>query len=100
MELHDAAGDLLIKNDDWSTGTTTGKFNAIDDFSPLVKFYNEQRIFATGFAPANRREPCILVDLAPGNYTIVVKPFEDLTSDPPQPAAPGIGLVEVFEINP
>ncbi len=100
MELHDAAGNLLLQNDDWSGGTTTGKFSATDDFSPRVKFYNEQQIFATGFAPANRREPCLLLDLAPGNYTVVVKPFEDLTIDPPQPAAPGIGLVEVFEINP
>jgi hypothetical protein len=100
MELHDAAGSLLLQNDDWSGGTTTGKSSATDDFSPRVKFYNEQQIFATGLAPANRREPCLLLDLPPGNYTVVVKPFEDLTIDPPQPAAPGIGLVEVFEISP
>jgi hypothetical protein len=100
MELHNAAGDLLLKNDDWSSGTVAGTANAVNDFQPLVRFYSEQQIVATGFAPVNRREPCVLVDLPPGNYTVVVKPFEDLTISPPEPAAPGVALVEVFEISP
>jgi hypothetical protein len=102
MELHDAAGGLLLTNDDWSTGTGAGTASAVNDFSPLVQFYNEQQIFATGFAPGNRREPCVLVDLPPGNYTVVVKPFELRDPDPlkDESAQPGIGLVEVYEINP
>ncbi len=100
MELHNAAGDLILKNDDWSSGTTAGTASAVNDFSPLVKFYNEQKIFATGYAPTNRREPCVLVDLPPGAYTMIVTPFEDLADDPPQVATPGVALVEVYEINP
>jgi hypothetical protein len=96
MELHNAAGDRLLVNDDWSSNTLTGHANAIDDFSPLVKYYNEQQIFATGLAPANRREPCVLVDLPPGSYSVIVRPFELL---PDEPAQPGVALVEVYEIN-
>ncbi|HVU34980.1 MAG TPA: M12 family metallo-peptidase [Opitutaceae bacterium] len=98
LELHDAAGDLLIKNDDWSSGDTAGVINPTNDFSPAVKTYSEQEISATGLAPANRREPCVLVDLAPGAYSAVVLPFQDLTATPPEPAAPGVGIVEVYEI--
>lgn len=95
MELHGAAGELLVKNDDWSTGAQGGA-SPVNDFSPLVKYYNEQQIAATGLAPANRREPCLLLDLPPGNYTVVVLPYEQL---PDEPAKPGIALVEVFEIG-
>jgi hypothetical protein len=100
MELRDAAGNLLLKSDDWSTGTVTSPANAVNDFTPSVRFYSEQKISATGFAPPNRREPAVLVDLPPGAYTVVVKPFEDLSSDPPQLAEPGAALVEVYEIGP
>ncbi len=102
MELCNAAGDLLMMNDDWSAGTVAGTASVVNDFNPLVRFYNEQKIVATGFAPANRREPCVLVELPPGNYTVVVRPFEHRDPDPAldQPASPGIGLVEVFEITP
>jgi len=102
MELHNAAGDLLIKNDDWSTGTNVLPANAVNDFTPSVRFYNEQHIFATGYAPSNRREPCVMVELPPGDYTIVAKPFELRDPDPAkdQPAKPGVALVEVYEINP
>ena len=102
MELRNAAGDLLIKNDDWSTGTVAGTANAVNDFSPSVRFYNEQQISATGYAPGNRREPCVLVELPAGNYTIVATPFELRDSDPAidQPAKPGVALVEVYEIGP
>ena len=96
MEIRSAAGAVLIKSDDWSTGaaSTAGER---DDFKPNVTFYNEKQIAATGLAPGNRREPCLLLDLPPGSYTVVVKPFEQL---PEQPAVPGVGLLEVYEINP
>lgn len=102
MELRNAAGDLLIANDDWSTGTVAGPASAVNDFSPSVHYYNEQQIFGTGFAPGNRREPCVLVELPPGNYTILAKPFELRDPDPAldEPAKPGIALVEVYEIGP
>lgn len=100
MELHDASGNLLIKNDDWSSGDTAGTASAANDFSPSVTSYSEKEIAATGLAPSNRREPCVMVDLPPGNYSVIAEPFEDLGSTPPQPAQPGVALVEVYEINP
>lgn len=99
LELHNAAGDTLLVNDDWSTNDTTGTINEANDFSPAVTYYSEKQLAATPYAPANRREPAVLVDLAPGSYTVVIKPFEDLTSTPTQPAQPGLAIVEVYEIS-
>ena len=100
MELRSAAGDVLLTNDDWSTGSEGG-VSLENDFRPLVALYGEKQIFATGFAPQNRREPCVLVDLPPGSYTVIVRPFEYRSSDPEldQPATPGVGVVEVYEIR-
>jgi hypothetical protein len=96
MEIFNSAGERIMKNDDWSTGAS--RVNGVqDDFRPDVTYYNERQIFATGFAPGNRREPCIMADLVPGNYTVTVEPFELL---PSQPARPGVAIVEVFEVNP
>jgi hypothetical protein len=100
LELHNGAGDFLVKNDDWSSGTVAGTASATNDFSPLVKYYSEQHIFDTGHAPSNRREPAVLVDLAPGNYSVIIRPFEDLTRSPPSPAQPGVAIVEVYEVTP
>ena len=96
MEIRGGAGELLLRNDDWSTGAEGGA-SVENDFTPLVRYYNEKQIAATGLAPANRREPCLLADLPPGRYTVVVTPFELL---PDEPARPGVALVEVFEVNP
>ncbi len=100
MELRDARGALLVSNDDWSSGTTLGSASATNDFSPQVVLYSEKQIAATGFAPRNRREPCVMLDLPPGNYSVIVKPFELRDPDPKldQPAEPGVGIVEVYEI--
>ncbi len=96
MEIFNSAGERIMQNDDWSTGAA--RVNGVpDDFRPDVTYYSERQIFATGFAPGNRREPCIMADLAPGNYTVTVEPFELL---PSQPARPGVAIVEVFEVNP
>jgi hypothetical protein len=96
LELRNAAGALVLRSDDWSTGAEGGA-SPVNDFTPLVRYYNEQQIARTGYAPPNRREPCLLVDLPPGNYTVVVQPFERL---PDEPAVPGVAVVEVFEIAP
>jgi hypothetical protein len=100
MEIRDGNGELLIKSDDWSTGAEGGASPA-NDFKPLVATYGEKQIFATGLAPANRREPCVLVDLPPGSYTVIVRPYERRSSNPlrDEPASPGVGIVEVYEIN-
>jgi len=95
MEIYNSVGDLVMKNDDWSTGSA--RVNGVaDDFRPTVTYYSEQQIYATGYAPGNRREPCVMADLAPGSYTVLVQPFESL---PDQPAKPGVAIVEVYEIN-
>jgi hypothetical protein len=101
LELRNAAGELLLRSDDWSSGADGGAGPA-NDFKPLVQLYGEKQIFATGLAPSNRREPCVLVDLPPGSYTVVVRPFEERSSNPAQdqPARPGVGVVEVYEIDP
>ncbi len=100
MAIYDAAGSVLVRNDDWSTGAVGGA-SLENDFQPLVVTYGEKKIFATGHAPGNRREPCVLVDLPPGSYTVVVRPFELLDPDPEQnqPAKPGVGVIEVYEID-
>lgn len=87
MTLYSANSSVLIENDDWASQST-----ARDDFRPIVQSYDEQQISATGFAPSNRREPCILVDLPPGAYTVIVKPFEN--------AQGGVAIIEAYEINP
>ena len=100
MEIRDAAGRIILKNDDWSTGAEGGA-SADNDFAPLVDTYGEKKIFATGHAPRNRREPCVLADLAPGNYTVIVRPFELRDPNPlrDQPALPGLGVVEIYEVG-
>ena len=95
LEIYNSAGDLVMKNDDWSTGSTRVN-GVVDDFRPTVTYYSEQQIYATGYAPGNRREPSVMADLAPGSYTAIVQPFESL---PDQPAKPGVAIVEVYEIN-
>jgi hypothetical protein len=103
LELHAADSTILIANDDWSAGDTTVVNGISDDFTPVVASYSEKAIAATGLAPKNRLEPAVLVDLLPGAYTVVVKPFEKLNPTPPttpQIAQPGVALVEVFEIKP
>jgi hypothetical protein len=100
LELRDTNGELLLKADDWSLEAEGGA-SAENDFKPVVATYGEKHIFATGLAPTNRREPCALIDLYPGSYTVIVRPFELRSPNPEldQPAVPGVGIVEVYEIN-
>ena len=100
MEILNAAGEIIIKSDDWTT-MPDGRTSPEQDFDPEVKMYLPQQIFATGHAPGNRREPAVLIDLSPGSYTVVVRPFElrDANPERDQPAKPGLGVVEVYEIG-
>jgi hypothetical protein len=101
VELRNATGELLLTGDDWSSDAEGG-ISAENDFKPVVQYYDERQIFATGLAPKNRREPCLLVDLPPGSYTAIVRPYEFRSADPgeDQPAVPGVGVIEVYEIGP
>ncbi len=94
-------GGLIYVNDDWTASST--RVNGVaDDSMPVIRYYDEKAISATGYAPGNRRDPALLADLEPGAYTVIVKPFERLSSVPSenQPAEPGVALVEVYEIAP
>ena len=79
MHLYNQAGEQLIDNDDW------------DYLSDRL----QDEITALGMQPGVRREAVLLLDLPPGNYTVIVQPFESVD----QPAQPGIGLVEAYEIT-
>jgi hypothetical protein len=73
LELHDGSGNLLSSNDDW---VNSPQHSAID---------------ASGLAPSNALESAILSTLGPGNYTAIVRGVNNLT---------GIGLVEVYDLDP
>lgn len=76
MRLYDESGSVLLENDDWDYG-------------------NQQDVIAAlGFAPDIRRESALVLDLVPGLYTVVVRPYEN---DDGQ--RPGVGLVEAYEIE-
>ena len=64
---------------------------AVDRLALALQDDLTQRITATGFAPSNRREPCVMVDLLPGSdgtqHGRCVVPFagSSETSDAPWP---------------
>ncbi len=72
LELHDQAGGLVAKNDNWKTGV---KMQAIID---------------KGLAPTNDAESALLVTLAPGAYTAIVQGVAGET---------GVALVEVYDVD-
>lgn len=76
MTLYDESGVVLLENDDWD------KSNLQDVIAEL------------GYAPEVRRESAMILDLTPGLYTVVVRPFENTEGQ-----KPGVGLVEAYEIE-
>ncbi len=73
LELHDANGELVESNDNWKD-------------SP-----EKDAIIATGIPPTNDLESAILRTLPPSNYTAIVSGKNDAT---------GVGLVEIYRLNP
>jgi hypothetical protein len=71
LELHDVNGALLASNDDW-------------------KDTQQNAIAATGLAPPNELESAIVGTLLPGNYTAIVRGFNNTS---------GNALVEVYALN-
>jgi hypothetical protein len=71
LELNGPPGFTTIINDNWK-----------DD--------QENQIIATGAAPDNDLESAILVTLAPGNYTAILKGKNNTT---------GVALVEVYDLG-
>ncbi len=76
MTLFDESGVVLLENDDWD------KSNLQDVIAEL------------GYAPEVRRESAMILDLTPGLYTVVVRPFENTEGQ-----EPGVGLIEAYEID-
>ena len=81
LELHDSTGTLLGSNDNWQT-TVIGGFIYIDQVADILN---------SGFAPTDLREPAIIADLPPGNYTAIVRSVSN---------ASGIALVETYDLSP
>lgn len=73
LELHDGFGNLINANDDWNRGPQAAEINA------------------SGVAPEDPLESAVIARLAPGSYTAVVRGANDAT---------GIGMVEVFDLQP
>jgi hypothetical protein len=71
LEIRDVNGALLAFNDDWKDAQQTA-------------------IAATGFAPPNDFESAIVGTLSPGNYTAIVRGFNN---------ASGNALIEVYGLN-
>jgi N-acetylneuraminic acid mutarotase len=80
LELHDSTGALIASNDNWRATIIGGIITA-----------NQVRdIQASGYAPRNGFESAIIADLAPGNYTAIVRGVNDTT---------GVALVEVYDFS-
>ncbi len=71
LELRDAVGGLVASSDDWRT--------------------NQAEIDATGLSPSDDREAAVVVDVAPGSYTAIVRGAD---------GSPGTALVETYDIEP
>jgi hypothetical protein len=71
LELHDANGAIIASNNNW-------------------KDTQQAAIQATGLAPPNDLESAIVVTVATGNYTAILRGNNGGT---------GIGLVEVFNVK-
>src|SRR5207248_3226901 len=80
LELHNAAGALIGSNDNWQTTIIGGVItsNQVSD------------IQNSGYAPTAANESAIMANLAPGNYTAVVRGVGNTT---------GVALVEVYDLN-
>lgn len=80
LEIHDGTGALVAANNDWKTTQVGG----------LVTGNQFAEINASGAAPGNDLESALIVPLAPGNYTAVVRGLGDTV---------GTGLVDAFDLD-
>jgi hypothetical protein len=71
LELRDANGDLLVRNNDWRDAQAV-------------------ELEATGIAPSDDRESAILRTLPAGNYTAIISGNN---------AATGVALVEIYNLD-
>jgi hypothetical protein len=78
LRLYNEDSEELMDNDDW------------DFLSDTL----QAQVQALGLAPTVRRESVLVVDLLPGLYTLIVRPFENDTG-----IESGVGLIEAYEIT-
>ena len=81
LELHNTAGALIGSNDDWQTTIIGG----------IITSNQVSDIQNSGHAPTAANESAIIADLAPGNYTAIVRGVNSTT---------GVALVEVYDLDP
>jgi hypothetical protein len=80
LELHNAAGALIGSNDNWQTTIIGG----------IITSNQVSDIQNSGHVPTDASESAIIADLAPGNYTAIVRGVSNTT---------GVALVEVYNLN-
>jgi uncharacterized repeat protein (TIGR03803 family) len=80
LELHDASGAIIGRNNDWRITQTGGVITG--DQSAAIK--------ASGLAPSDDREAALIATLSPGNYTAVVSGTQNTT---------GIAVVEIYDLD-
>jgi sugar lactone lactonase YvrE len=78
LEVRGPNGTLIASNDNWKTNDQTHQSQ-------------QAQIAATGIPPADDRESALLLELGPDAFTAIVAGKNDAT---------GIGLVEVYDLNP
>jgi hypothetical protein len=81
LELHNATGALIGRNDNWQTTIIGG----------IIGSDQVQDIRNSGHAPGDGRESAIIADLPPGNYTAIVRGVNNTT---------GVALVEAYDLSP
>jgi hypothetical protein len=80
LEIRDASGAIVARNNDWSTTQVGG----------LITTDQAAEISASGVAPSNDLESAIIANLVPGSYTAVVRGVNDQT---------GTGVVDAYDLN-
>jgi hypothetical protein len=80
LELHDGTGALIASNDNWRTTIIGG----------IITSNQLGEIRDSGYAPGDGRESAIIADLAPGNYTAIVRGVNNMT---------GVALAEVYDLS-
>ncbi|MGI8480942.1 MAG: matrixin family metalloprotease [Chthoniobacterales bacterium] len=76
IELHNSSGGLIAASDDWIDGP---------DATTIASYHLD---------PTNSRESALIATLNPGNYTAVVKAFDNGDGD-----LTGTGLVELYDLH-
>jgi uncharacterized repeat protein (TIGR03803 family) len=76
LELHDSSGAAIASNDNWKTRPDGSS--------------QQGEIEATAIMPPNDLEPALVQNLAPGNYTVIVRGTNNTT---------GVAVVEAYTLQ-